>query len=189
MKSFAVACFALIIVSFGFAPSHGIDDWNNLRITANERKINFQIDWSGAIIQNIDYPEWVEGEKDWKGSEAELRNKFIKSFNGITDNGDYPHRLGNYAEAPYSLILHIVNVNEDGSMIQAVVSVVDDHENTIFQKEHFSNKGHWGSTINLMGDALEEMGRSVGNNFYRYARPDKKERKKNYNDGIYSRKK
>ena len=189
MKRFFIAIVALLTTTISFAQSKGIDDWKNLRVISNERKINFTIDWSEAIITNLDFSEWVESEKDWKESEIEIRNRFIQSFNSVSDYGDYPHRLGSYSDSPFTMTLRILRADYDGSAVTALITVVDDEGNVIFEQEQKSAKGRWGSVANLMGDALEVMGHKVGVKFNKNARLDNRAQRKEYEDKIYRHKK
>lgn len=148
--------------------------WSELEFLNDSRRLNLVIDYSTADILGEDFEDFVAGEAEWNSYEAEIRSKFIRAFNEEADDGPYPHRVGTYPDAEYTLVIHVKKVDDKGSNVKGVMNVLSINGMVLFTHEVEGNEGRFGSVCNLMGDAFREMGEDVGGKFYHHARMHKK---------------
>lgn len=147
--------------------------WADLGFISDTRKLNLVIDYSSADILGEDFVDFVAGEANWGSYEPEIRSKFIRAFNEEADKGTYPHRVGNYPDAEYTIVIHVGKVDDRGSNIKGTMDIVNAQGELVFTHKVEGNEGRFGSVCNLMGDALREMGEDIGQSFYHHARVKK----------------
>lgn len=143
--------------------------WSQLSQVAETRKINFEIDYSKADILGEDYADFVAGDAAWATDEGEIRSRFIRSFNTEADDGRYPHRLGSYGESDVKMLIKILEVRESGSSVSGLLFLYKENK-LVFIRKVYAEKGRVGSVGNLMGDAMEVIGESLGSKFFRHSR-------------------
>ena len=144
--------------------------WADLGFISDTRKLNLVIDYSSADILGDDFVDFVAGEANWGSYEPEIRSKFIRAFNEEADDGAYPHRLGNYPDADYTMIIHVLKVDDRGSNVKGTMDIVGAVGDVLFTHNVEGNQGRFGSVCNLMGDAFTEMGEDIGQEFFFHAR-------------------
>ena len=144
--------------------------WSDLEFLCDSKKLNLIIDYSSADILGEDFVDFVAGEVNWNSYEPEIRSKFIRAFNEEADDGAYPHRLGNYPDADYTMIIHVLKVDDRGSNVKGTMDIVDAVGDVIFTHNVEGNQGRFGSVCNLMGAAFTEMGEDIGQEFFSHAR-------------------
>ena len=153
---------ALVVQSI-YVPFKDINNPAALSLLKDENKVNIVIDYSAADILGVDFEDWVESADDWDNYTKEHRTKFIQAFNKEAER----IRVGSYPDMRYTLQVHILKVDDKGTEINALISVVDSEEGVIiFEKEMDSEDGLWGTVANLMGDSLADLGKKVGRLFY-----------------------
>ena len=147
--------------------------WSDLEFLRDSRKLNLVIDYTSADILGEDYEDFVAGEAEWSSYEPEIRSKFIRAFNEEADDGLYPHRVGTYPEAEFTVVIYVKKVDDSGSNVKGTLNIINSEGEVLFIHKVEGNEGRFGSVCNLMGDAFREMGEDVGQNFYRHARVHK----------------
>jgi len=163
--------FALITAALLIMPLYAEDAWKELSFLASVKKINLVIDYSEADIVGEDFEDFVQGEKEWDTYEQEIRSKFVRAFNQEANDGDYPHRVGNYEDSKYTLVLKVKTVTKKGSEIHTKVLVTNQEGKVVFVRDdEWCEKGKYGSVPNLMGDAMGKMGMELGKKFFFNAR-------------------
>ena len=132
--------------------------------------MTLEIDYSDADVLGQEFGEFVAGEADWEKNAPEIRAKFIKAFNAEANDGPYPHRLGDYKDVEYKMVLMVTRVAERGTDVNANMFIYNAQDKVVFSHRVNGEGGQVGSVSNLMGDALADMGESVGKKFYWFAR-------------------
>ena len=117
--------------------------------------------------------DFVAGEANWSGYEPEIRSKFIRAFNEEANDGAFPHRVGSYPDAEYTMVIHVSKVDDRGSNVKGTMDIVNARGEVVFTHKVEGNEGRFGSVCNLMGDAFREMGEDIGQSFYLHARVKK----------------
>lgn len=163
--------FTIIIAALMILPLYAENPWKDLSFLGSVKKINFVIDYSEADIVGEEFEDFVAGEVEWETYAQEIRSKFVRAFNQEANDGDYPHRVGNYDDAKYTLVLKVQSVTAKGSEIHTKVLVANQDGEVLFKREdEWCKRGTFGSVCNLMGDAMGKMGTEIGRKFFFNAR-------------------
>lgn len=94
-------------------------------------------------------------------AENEICFKFIDAANEELSRGFY--LTGNKERiSRYILKLHVISVDPDGETSLYAMVFDTMGKKLIYQKLYNANGGHFGSLVNLMGDAAERLGKKVG---------------------------
>ena len=170
MKRLSICAITLLLMCPLFGQNIEPSFWTDLTIVANSTKIDLAIDYSDAEILGEDFAVFAANEPEWEQYEAEIRNKFIRAFNEEANDGPYPHRIGSYPDAEYQMLVKVTRVTDRGSDINADLYLLNLNGEVVFFRRVNGEKGQVGSVCNLMGDAFEDLGESVGKKFYWCAR-------------------
>ena len=125
MKRIIIALAAAIICIPALGQKPVDSKWKDLLFLWDAKKIALVIDYSDADILGEDFQDFIKGEANWDKYEPEIRSKFVRAFNTEADDGPYPHRIGSYDDAQYTIVINVQRVTQDGSEIFAVVQIVD----------------------------------------------------------------
>ncbi|MBR0503246.1 MAG: hypothetical protein IJJ77_08395 [Paludibacteraceae bacterium] len=126
-----------------------------------EKKIKVEFDYTNAVIKNMSYADYVAQEKNWDTGSVEILRKFITEFNAATKG----KIVATTEDTKYKLVLKVSEVEKRGDT-EAVGNVVDAEGNVIATiKDCEGEGGKWGTHINLMGDAAQNMGAALGKLF------------------------
>lgn len=170
MKHFSLCALLLFAICPLFGQNAEPNFWTDLSVVANATKIDLQIDFSEAEILGEDFADFVANEADWSKSEPEIRKKFIRAFNEEANDGPYPHRLGTYPDAEYRMLIKVTRVTDKGSDVNADLYLLNASDEVVFFRRVNGERGRIGSVCNLMEDAFEDLGESLGSKFYWCAR-------------------
>ena len=144
--------------------------WSELSFLANDPLLNLFLDFSEAEILHQEARDFIANEPNWASGIAEVEAKFISNFNKRADKGKTPHRVGHYADAPYTLLLKVTTVEDKGSEINGYLCILDIEGNIVFCRKFEAEDGVAGSVLNLMGDAMTGYGEDLGDSFRLHAR-------------------
>lgn len=126
-----------------------------------EKTITVEFDYTDAIMKKMTYTDYVAQEANWETGRKEILYKFIIEFNTQTKG----KIIATTAGANYKLILKVSEVEKRGDT-EAVGSIVDAEGKVIATiKDIKAVGGKWGTHINLMGDAAQNMGTALGRFF------------------------
>lgn len=148
-----------------FAQTEKENSWKDLSFLSGEAQINFAVDFSRAIILDMDVEEFIAQEPDWDEGLAEMKAKFIQSFNKKS-----PIKAVTGEDTDYALVILPLKVTEKGSHIAGILKITDKSGNEVFLHRFDNEAGIFGSALNLMGDAFEDLGEEMGNIFRKYAK-------------------
>ena len=99
---------SVILWPIGLSAQKPVENkWADLEFLRDSKKLNLVIDYTAADILGEDYEDFVAGEVEWSLYEPEIRSKFIRAFNAEADDGPFPHRVGNYPDAEYTLVIRV----------------------------------------------------------------------------------
>lgn len=166
----------LIILSFlsitTFAQSITENDWYDLSTTITDIRIfNLEIDFSEATILNWNAADFIASEPEWEEGIKEMRKKFTGAFNDETGTGKYPYRIGTYPDSKCTIIVKPLEVKEKGSHIKALINITNESGEVVFTRVMKGESGVFGTTVNLMGDAMEDLGENLGEKIHAYGKP------------------
>lgn len=151
-----LACLSLSI----FAQNTPENSWKDLSFLDGQSQINFTVDFSRAIILDLDVEEFIAQEPDWDEGLAEMRAKFIQSFNEKS-----PVKAVTGEDTDYMLVVLPLSVTEKGSHIKGFLRIADKSGKEVFTHRFDNEAGIFGSALNLMGDAFEDLGEELGKTF------------------------
>jgi len=151
-----LACLSLSI----FAQNTPENSWKDLSFLDGQSQINFTVDFSRAIILDMDVEEFIAQEPDWDEGLAEMRAKFIQAFNEKS-----PVKAVTGEDTDYMLVILPLKVTEKGSHVQGFFRIADQSGKEVFTHRFDNEAGIFGSALNLMGDAFEDLGEELGKAF------------------------
>ena len=96
--------------------------------------MNFQMDFSQAVIFGLSEKDFAEYEKDWYNDKQSIVSKFRTGAN-ISLGKSYG--IGNYKDALYTVKV-IVNTITDEGFIICDVDIVDKHNQVLFHIDHLT---------------------------------------------------
>lgn len=137
-------------------------EWSEMWFLSGLEKVRFALDLSDAVIDGVEAADYKEMESEWDEGVKDMTRRFISSFNKSAQNGYLPLRIGLATESDICLVLKVGEVTEDGSHVEGLFNAYDSNNNLLFSRKVSAVKGHFGSHLNLMGDALEKMGEELG---------------------------
>ena len=108
----------------------------------------------------MDAEDFIAQELDWDKGLAEMKTKFIQAFNEKSSV-----RAVTSKETDYTLTIIPLTVTESGSHIKGILSITNKEGVEVFQHRFDNEAGMFGSAINLMGDAFEDLGEELGKIF------------------------
>ena len=170
MKHISLSVLLLLAMCPLFGQNAEGSFWTDLSVVANATKIDLQIDFTDAEILGEDFADFAAAEPEWAQCEPAIRKKFIRAFNEEANDGPYPHRLGDFPDADYRMVLKVTRVTDKGSDVNADLSLVNAAGEVVFFRRVNGERGRVGSVCNLMEDAFEDLGESLGTKFYWCAR-------------------
>ena len=137
----------------------------SLDVLNNQHLINFVVDFSKGIYDNMSDKEMSKYEADsWTLEKQTVSMQFVKEVN--EELKEVKVRLGEYDEneAKYTIVLEIIEVDEDGDTEARAFIFTNDDKNELVARidDMESSGGHYGSFFNLMGDGFSHLGHSFG---------------------------
>ena len=145
----AISCYGQKLEQGSFDPLKG------------EKKIQVEFDYTDAIMKKMTYVDYVAQEANWETGKKEILMKFIIEFNTATKG----KIVATTEDTNYKLIFKVSEVEKRGDT-EAVGSIVDAEGKVIATiKDIEAEGGKWGTHINLMGDAAQNMGAALGRFF------------------------
>ena len=165
MKKILLYLSLIALPALSFAQKVKDHPWQDLSFLSGQSKINLVIDFSEATILNMDATDFISQESDWEKGVVEMRTKFIQAFNNKSKV-----RAANSTDTDYTLTIIPLTVTEKGSHVKGNLRITDKGGNEIFLHSFNNEAGMFGSAINLMGDAFEDLGEKLGKTFKKYAR-------------------
>jgi len=170
MKKILLILLSLLPITT-FAQKVTENDWYDLSAIKDIRKFNLEIDFSEAIILNWEAADFIAEEPAWEDGIKVMRKNFINAFHKQTGKGNYTYRIGNYPELQSTIYVKALEVKERGTHIDALITITNEDGDVVFTKKVKGESGLFGSTVNLMGDAMEDLGKVLGGKMHTYGRP------------------
>lgn len=129
----------------------------DFKVLKNQELLNVSIDYSSMRMQSMDATDFVNNNQD---GIMEVTEKFVsEAYDKIMNRGI---SLTTKQETEYRLVLVATKVYDNGKTI-AYLKLIDKNGSIVATSSEFSGKGgKWGSQINLMGDAAENLGSKAG---------------------------
>ncbi len=174
MKRFVVISICLAVVMGLSAQSEKENAWSDLSKFAEEVTFRYEIDFSKAIINAMDVEDFILQEDRWQDGVRTMNDRFMTAFNKEAYIGTSPHRIVPSKETPYTITLRVMQVSttlfsKRKTTITAVVVITDASGKEVFTKSIEGREGLFGTNMNLMGDAIENIGTTLGKAFYFYS--------------------
>lgn len=77
-------------------------------------RVDFVMDFSGALIHDYSESDFARYEKDWKEDKPSVVRKFRSAANLVLDK---ELKLGDYPEAPYRMVVTVKSISKSGFMV------------------------------------------------------------------------
>jgi hypothetical protein len=157
MKKFIMLICLISFCTLGFAQkliSGSID------ALAQETRLNVQIDYSEAIMDNLALDDFIATHSNWELAQTELWGKFVENLNERMSRRRLRILGGHFANV-YTLVLHVKEINRKGDQ-KSIVNILDPEGNSIAELEVKGEGGHIGSFYNLAGDGMKSVGEILG---------------------------
>lgn len=121
----------------------------------NEQKISFQYDLKDAVIKGFSYEDYINYEPKWERGFYEVTMKFISEANTAL-NGKFI--LTYTKDCNYTLTFKVTDVDNKGTTYGDLI-LTDKEGNQVASVQNlYAKGGHFGSHLNLMGDAAKRAG-------------------------------
>lgn len=145
----------------------------SLNCLRGEKELNFCIDFSKGKIVGMSEQDfiWKMSMKDSRGDawpeywRNECYREFLSKFclNAFDETQDVGLKIGVFPDANYTAILLVETVDDDGEISgkMRIEETKTGIEKAVLMKVH-GEGGRWGTIENLIGDAMERTGKSVG---------------------------
>lgn len=159
-----IICLMLSLFSvFGIAQNNSTDlnTWDDIIFLDGVHKARFVLDLSNALIDGIEASDFKEMDPNWDDGVKEMTMRFMSAFNNISANGINPLRIGVNTESDITLYLIVHKATDDGSHVYAQFEARNQEGQCLFSRSVEAEQGHRGTRLNLMGDALEKMGKQI----------------------------
>ncbi len=123
-----------------------------------ESKANFVIEY--LTIRGMAETDFANYEKDWKKDKGEIVGKFLSNANeGLGET----LLIGTFPTAKFTVKAEVLSVNEDGDYKCDLILIDNTTKTEVARiKGIKADGGHFGSTLNLIGDGAEHTGRKFG---------------------------
>ena len=155
--------------SFSQTPEPG-----SLEFIKNFKTVKVIVDYSKAIIDNMDYETRCEADEAWVKGEKEVTSRFISALSRVLSS----HSLIVSKGSELQLVVKINKIDEDGECYGTVEFQGKDGELLGTLGSVNGNGGKWGSLTNLAGDGMERLAEDIGSKLEDYNRATKKATKK-----------
>ncbi len=127
------------------------------------------VDYSTAVIDNMDYATRREVDTDWIKNEKEVTSRFITSFSKVLSSRDI--KVSNNSDLLF--VLKVTKIDDDGECY-GFAEFHDKEGNVLASIIGLNgNGGKIGSLTNLAGDGMERLAKDIGNILSKYDRQTK----------------
>ena len=97
-------------------------------------RMNFQMDFSNALILGMSENEFAEYEKDWVDDKPTIIRNF-KTGTNLTIGKSYG--VGDYKDAKYIIKVQVNTITDEGYFIRDV-DIVDENNKVVFHLDHLT---------------------------------------------------
>ncbi len=171
MKKLVLIVTMCLFSTFALAQ---IPEPGSLDFLKDHKSVKVEVDYSQAIINNMDYETRCEQDPDWKKNENEVTGRFISALSQELSS----HNLMISKKSDLVLVVKLTRIDEDGECY-ANAEFQDLEGNVLgVLKGLNGDGGKWGSLTNLASDGMEELAKDVGSVLNKYKRATKKASKK-----------
>ena len=136
--------------------------WRKLDFLTNEKYFKLELDYS-QVSNNLSFKtdqeiqEWESGQ-----SLKELTIECIKSLNEKLEDRRCHLRASNIKPTNYRVIIRVRELDKKGNTNADIYFKPVDSDNTLYLRTLYGNGGSHGTTVNLMGDAIRNIGEALG---------------------------
>ena len=123
-----VISLCVMSICFGLNTSAQTITKNTLPKNLKEAQMNFQMDFSKAMILGMSESEFAEYEKDWYDDKPTIIHNFVVGANLALGKS---YRFGDYKNARYAVKVLVNTITEEGFFI-CEVDIVDEKNEVVF---------------------------------------------------------
>ena len=166
---FLIVCF--ITFSNLSAQTQSTSSWGNLPKFSEEEVLNYQIDFTNAIINAQEVEIFIAHESKWEEGVNEMNYNFMNEFNSKAYRGNFPHRIAYNQKHRYTINVHVKKIttslfSKRRTRIVALITITDTDNNILFSKQIQKKGGLFGSNLRQMNIALQNIGKALGKEFF-----------------------
>jgi hypothetical protein len=132
----------------------------SLAALEQETRLNVQIDYSEALLDNLTLEDFVLTHNNWELAQTELWGKLVENLNDKLSRRSLRMVCGHFKDA-YTLVLRVQVIDRRGNQ-RSLVDIRDREGNVIAVLQVSGDGGHIGSFYNLAGDGMEDVGDALG---------------------------
>ncbi len=171
MKKIFFIAMVLLTASLSFAQSPAP---GSLSFLDDHKSLKVVVDYTQAIIDNMDYETRCESDIDWAKNEKEVTSRFLTSFSRVLAS----HKLTMSKSSELLFVVKVTKIDEDGECY-AFAQFQDKDGIVLGTIENLNGKGgKMGSFTNLAGDGMERLATAIGIKLDKYNHATKKAAKK-----------
>ena len=150
-------CFTTLLILCGLSIHAQKIKNGSFHALANESKVNLTLDYTESTIDNMPFETFLEVEEHWEKGYREIVLKLIKSANQYSNKLIYTTKK----ETNYQLVYKAISVSRTG-YTNGYLILLDKDKNVVGETDnYYINGGRYGSQLNLMGDASENIGKNI----------------------------
>ena len=147
----------------------------SLSILKDQQQVNMICDFENCTVDkhSIDYAR--HKHSNWEKGVEEIVIRFAEGYNDKA-NSKYYCKFGNYPEAEYTLVYHLIDIDDDQDT-KGTIDILNTKSQEVLVHIEKANgsAGTFGSFFNLLGDAFENLGKKLGKLSKKSPSPEKVE--------------
>jgi len=158
-KYFIILLCAFVWCSSSFAQ---VITKGSLSVLKDQKQVNMICESENCTVDkhSIDYARNVHD--NWDKGVEEIIVRFTEGYNDKA-NGKYFCKFGEYPEAEYTLVYHLIDIDDDQDT-KGTIDILNtkSQEVVVHIDKANGSAGTFGSFFNLLGDAFENLGKKLG---------------------------